>query len=669
LGLYPWRHAREEYIQVRVAMEFVAVCKSGVYIYALPQDGADTSNQVTHEPVASLPTAGSAAGYAWSNDGSKLATVDQGKAIIWDPENKYKKVLEIDPVGESGGARAGFFSPRGSFLITFEKFEKDKCPENMIVWDLRASPKVSRARSLQIRSYQSGKITEDPIHWTPDEALCLELIAGEGLVLLDVDLKAGETHITVPEPNATQFSIAPKSQNDGYYVALYIPEAANAWGAWDLTGRPGEVAIYHIHSTTNEIKKVTFQNLPRKLNSVTMLWNAEGTALLAQADSDVDETGESYFGTSSLFWVRADGKMQCRIAGPEDGLVQDVAWSPVHNEFLVIVGMMPATTKLYDGKQGKLVKDGTLGTSRRNTIRWCPFGRFLVVGGFGALPGDLDFYDRPSGETLCSFRANLTVNCCWGPSGRHFLTCTTAPRMNEDNQISVWGYNDGAKILKVDFKPVDDPTRGAGGGGMKAADAGAMLWAASWRPDGKGTYKDRAASPPPKGVKRVKALPEDNKKAASGAGAYRPAGGGGFSGVAAMMRGELEAPAAGGFGVAPTGGDRPSWETGVTAVKLTWQEEAALQKDWDKQKKQLAKKEKADVEEGKQAAKDEISNLTKKFENDAKLLIQLKEQLAGLDGLKDKDWDELTSDDEAQLETELDLKAQIAEMEKGKGKK
>merc|ERR1712039_117392 len=106
------------------------------------------------------------------------------------------------------------------------------------------------------------------------------------------------------------------------------------------------------------------------------------------------------------------------------------------------------------------------------------------------------------------------------PDGRHFLTCTTAPRMNEDNQISVWGYNAGNRLLKVDFKPAVDIS----GGGRKAADAGAMLWAASWRPDGKSTYKDRAASPPPKGVKRVKGLPAEHQTATGGGAAWSAKG-------------------------------------------------------------------------------------------------------------------------------------------------
>jgi translation initiation factor 2A len=629
-------------------MDITAIAKTGVHIYRIKQEDVDSSrSQVDCEPIVSLPPAGSAFGYAWKQDGSRLATCDQGKTIVWDPANTYKQVLEIAPVGESGGARALLWSPRGSFLLTFEKFDKDKCPENMHVFDMRCSPRFERIRSLQLRSYTSGAITADLIQWTPDETLCCELVAGEGIVVLNEDVKAGDAPRKIAEPMAAQFAIAPSPQKDGFYIAVYVPEACNSWGAWDLTGRAGEVAVYHVGTSSSTISKVTFQTLPRKLNDVSLLWNSEGTALLAQANSDVDETGESYFGTSSLFWIKADGKAQAKVSGPEDGLVQDVAWAPGKNEFLIIIGNMPATTKLYDGSTGKMIKDGNIGTTRRNTIRWNPFGRFFVVGGFGALPGDLDFFDRPSGETLSSFRANLTVQCCWAPSGRHFLTCTTAPRMNEDNQLSVWNYNSGDRLLKVDFKPQLD----VAGGGRKAADAGAMLWAASWRPDGK--FKDRAASPPPKGVKRVKGLPVE---ASSGGGAWRVKGvGGGNSITAAMMRGEIDAPPKDGAAA----GDR-GWSA---TPQLSWLEEQQQMKDLAKQKKAAEKQKKQEEEEAKEAEKAELRAMTKKLEGGAKRILKIKEILAELDKLKDKDWDELTEEDEAELEKEVELRTELAELE------
>lgn len=463
--------------------------------------------------------------------------------------------------------------------------------------------------------------------------------------MLNDDLEVGEDPRRISQPFASTFHIAPAPQQNGYYVAMYIPEATNSWGAWDLDGRAGEVAIYHVTETS--IDKVASQTTPRKLKNCTIRWNSDGTAILANAESDVDETGFSYFGTTYLYWIRADGKAKKQICGPEDGFVEDFAWSPNGNEFLLIVGQ---AINLYDGASGKLVKDGALGTSHRNAIRWNQFGRFFVVGGFGQLPGDVDFFDRSTNETLCSFRAALTVNCEWAPSGRHFLTCTTAPRMNEDNQISIWGYNAGNLLLKVDFKPKEN----INGGGRKAADAGAMLWAASWRPDGK-NFSDRPASPPPKGVKRVKGLPADKKKDTSGVAAYRPKGGTG--GVAAMMRGEIDV-------MPQPAGEERGW---VSEPKpLSWEEQQKQLKEQQKQKKEAEKKKREEEEEAKIAAKEELRAIEKGAKDKDKEIKRLKAELAELEKLKAKEWDEVTSEDEAALEGEVEIIKRLAELEKGK---
>ncbi|OLP90414.1 hypothetical protein AK812_SmicGene28011 [Symbiodinium microadriaticum] len=70
-----------------------------------------------------------------------------------------------------------------------------------------------------------------------------------------------------------------------------------------------------------------------------------------KAMSDVDETGNSYFG------------------------------------FMVIVGMLPADVNLYSGATGRPIDIPDIAQLWEN-----PFGRFVAVAGFGTLPGDLDFY-------------------------------------------------------------------------------------------------------------------------------------------------------------------------------------------------------------------------------------------------------------------------------------
>jgi len=498
------------------------------------------------------------------------------------------------------------------------------------------------------------------IGWSADESTCLELVPGKGLILRDGQFTQDEECLKslVPERNVGYYEISPVSDKGVSFVSCFIPENG------------GTVARVAVYSLSNPAKPAIETHLPAKVKDAKMVWNFDGSAMTVLANSDVDETGCSYFGTTYLYWLKSDGKAQSQIYGSKDGQVQDIAWSPAANEFVVIVGFQPAVVALHDGKTGKLTS--TLGKSRRNTSKWNPFGRFIAVGGFGTLAGDLDFFDRSKEETVSSLRAPLTVDCAFGPDGRHFLACTVAPRMNEGNQISMYKYT-GELLFKIDYVPDVIEGRHEDTGAGARTKTQALLYAASWRPctgggaDGSeaSRWTDRPASPPRAGQRRRKGLPDAGQGAggAAPAAAYRPrgalgeGGGGGGGSVAAMMRGELPAT--------PAPGEGGRWGEASTAQAPTLapMEEWEIKKLEKQRKKEQEQKEKEEKEAALQARRD----FEKGERDDKKKLKSLKEQLQQLDALKEKEWDELTEEDEEQLEGEVELRKQIAELEKRVG--
>jgi len=81
-----------------------------------------------------------------------------------------------------------------------------------------------------------------------------------------------------------------------------------------------------------------------------------------------------------------------------------------------------------------------------------------------------------------------------------------------------------------------------------------------------------------------------------------------------------------------------------------------------------AEKARKDAEEKEKAAAIQARKEADTAErNDKKKLKDLKDKLAQLDALKERAWDELTEEDEAQLEGEMDLRAQILELEQKVG--
>lgn len=99
-----------------------------------------------------------------------------------------------------------------------------------------------------------------------------------------------------------------------------------------------------VEPDTNPFKMFSLQ-----ANSVRLLWNSTGSALLAETASDTDATNQSYYGETKLHFLAADGSLDALVALKE-GPVHDVQWSPTGTHFMVVAGFMPAKTILFDAK-------------------------------------------------------------------------------------------------------------------------------------------------------------------------------------------------------------------------------------------------------------------------------------------------------------------------------
>lgn len=642
-------------------MEFLAATKEGIIIYDMNslsggaeegswKDGrcidpqcAGTKVQV----VAKLSSPDNAFGHEWSADGKYLASVSDDGIRVYDADKKYKLHAALEKVapdvgGRAGGVRNCRFSAQKTFIVNYEKWDP-LYPVNVHVWGLAGENLGKRLYSCTLKGYTSGALPVELITWTPDEKVCLELSPGTGIVAREGSLEKIEDDVrigVIPEKNASMFVMSPTEQKGNFYAAVFIPEKEG--------GQVARVAIYHLDNLSKPTIEV---HLPAKVKDVVIRWNFDGSALLILANSDVDESGASYFGTTYLYWLKPDSKVPTQIYGSKDGQVQDIAWSPTANEFMVIVGFQPATIALHSGVTGK--QTTMLGNSRRNTLKYNPHGRFVAVGGFGTLAGDLDFYDRAEGNTVSSLRAALTVECTWSPDGRHLLCATIAPRMNEGNQISIFKYT-GELVLKLDYVPEVIEARHEDTGAGARTKTQALLFWSSWRPLCGGPWEDRPASPARAGTKRVKGLPSGAAAAppATGTGAaYRPGGmaGGGAGGlVAAMMRGEVTVP------TDREDGDR--WKVGEAKPLEEWE----IRKMEKQRKKEMEEKEAAEKESVKQA----IKGIEQAEKDKKKQLKELKAQLEALEPLKEKDWDELTEEDDKLLETEVEIREKIVALEK-----
>lgn len=217
-------------------------------------------------------------------------------------------------------------------------------------------------------------------------------------------------------------------------VAVFIP------------GQKGNPAYIKVYSLPN-VKSPVSQKQFFKGESCTFKWNALGTSILALVSTDVDSTNKSYYGETQLYLLDISGLFDQKIHLPNEGPIHEITWSPTSREFAVIYGYMPAVTTFFDSRGNSI---HSLPKAPRNTILYSPHAKYILVAGFGNLPGDIDILDRQNKfSKVVSFQASNTSVCKWSPDGRFILTATTSPRLRVDNSVKIWYFNGSLVYYKA----------------------------------------------------------------------------------------------------------------------------------------------------------------------------------------------------------------------------
>jgi Eukaryotic translation initiation factor eIF2A len=205
---------------------------------------------------------------------------------------------------------------------------------------------------------------------------------------------------------------------------LYVQTCARAACMRNLCG--AIAARMRCHMTPNPGSAVLL-SLVRGVQAsrCKLHWNCKGTHVVCQSISDFDATNQSYFGESRLYMLSVDGKVDTAITVNDDTNIVDVAWSPSGSDFVAIGGHQPATAVLFD-LNGKPIC--TIGQGPFNTIRWSPTDRFLLLAGFGNLPGDVRLFER-DGKTVATMGALKSECSVQVRRPRRCFACTQTTRV------------------------------------------------------------------------------------------------------------------------------------------------------------------------------------------------------------------------------------------------
>ena len=74
-------------------------------------------------------------------------------------------------------------------------------------------------------------------------------------------------------------------------------------------GLPASVRIYRVPRFDTTLSQKTFF----KGDKAQLKWNKDGTSLIVLAQTEVDKSGKSYYGETTLYLLSADGGIDSRI--------------------------------------------------------------------------------------------------------------------------------------------------------------------------------------------------------------------------------------------------------------------------------------------------------------------------------------------------------------------
>lgn len=406
-----------------------------------------------------------------------------------------------------------YVSPLGTYLITLNPLDNITMAPNATIWRLSDQKEVMK---ILIRN-KDAPGAWPPVQWSKDENVMtritpegVSVYLGNAFATNPVIRRLAQEKVQVAVPSPT-----------GTHVAYFAMGAAKS--------SPGRAVIWDL----SDLRKVCCQK-NFFCEEAELMWSHNSEALLIHTMSSLDTSNQSYYGSSFLYYMRADGKSDQAVIISDDAPVHDVKWSPNSSDFVVVHGPMPPSVTLFDGSS--CTAKVSYGKSSRNTVEWDPFGRFLLSGGFGNMMGDIDVWHVLGGQTkpIGQTRANCTVSVKWSPCGRYFLCNSTFPRRKTDNFVSM-RYYDAMEVFKlnektrVDCEDENHPDHG------RAPHFQRDLFAAFWRPTATSVYQDRKPTP----LKQRWTLPLHEAAKANPvkpAGVYRPPGAQGHSTLAEEIR-------------------------------------------------------------------------------------------------------------------------------------
>jgi uncharacterized protein with WD repeat len=186
------------------------------------------------------------------------------------------------------------FSPLGTYVITWQRPSKDEngdATKNLKVWRAVESGDEHTVVGSYVQKSQTGW----NLQYTPDEKLCARVVTNQVQFYQSDNLSSVWNKLHVE--GVADFALSPgKTQS----IAVFIPERK---------GQPAAVKVFIVPQFGAPVSQKSFF----KGDKVQLKWNSSGTTLIVLAQTEVDRTGKSYYGETTLYLLSASGAFDSRV--------------------------------------------------------------------------------------------------------------------------------------------------------------------------------------------------------------------------------------------------------------------------------------------------------------------------------------------------------------------
>ncbi|KJP86182.1 hypothetical protein AK88_04153 [Plasmodium fragile] len=189
------------------------------------------------------------------------------------------------------------------------------------------------------------------------------------------------------------------------------------------------------------------------LDNLYCMWSLSGKHVILMVYTN-DTTNKSYGYVSNCYYFSLSAR-HMGMKKINEQVAQDVKWNQTSDDFLLIEGKSDNSIFLYDHNLNIKLK---ISSQYKNTIKWCPFGNMIALGGFGNLAGDICFYFKEKDDSVIlikQYREPCTVLCDWSADGTLFMTASTYPRMKVENTFKIYTY-EGKLVNSYNFNELYD---------------------------------------------------------------------------------------------------------------------------------------------------------------------------------------------------------------------